>query len=420
MRASIALLGLVTLLAAVSPASAHRAPAPAPADGGADADADALAKPRARLLRTASGAVLRVRARVRDGVWEIERDRVWSALPDGLVTGSALEADVLADWRRRLHAARDDETARVALVEWGLEQGLIEEALATLDGTLAAGDSVEAARAVLRRHAWRVGVPRASEAADEALETALDEVFAFGARATPSLRELLVLDCEQLDIAALRALRERLEPALVGADPGARAFAALMFTRLFGGEARAALQRRALVDRAADVRHQASLALRAAEDATVIVPLVDALASEHPTIRVHAAQALGTMGYAAAVGPLVSALAFAPAGGGGSAGPRSSVFFGRQIAFVQGIEAEIAQNAAIGAPIIGTLQEGVTLDARVHGVSSSGPSAARAIDEALRRLTGADPGRSARAWARWWEENEANWPARDFWASLAR
>jgi len=382
---------------------------------------DDPARTRPRLLQTVDGGVLRARARMRDGTWELRRDGEWTRLPAGLVTASALEEDVLARWRRRLHEAGEAVAARAAVAEWGLEQGLTAEALGVLDTLLAAGGAaIHPPREVLERQGWRLDVPRAGPGGHAPPER-IDAMLAFGARATPALRELVVLDCERLDLKTLRTLRARLDEELVAAEPGRRAFAALLFARLFGGDATGALQRRALVDRSPRVRHRSSLALRAAEDATVIVPVVEALASPHPTVRTHAADALGTMGYPEAVEPLVSALAYAPAAGGSGvgSGPRASVFFGRQRAFVQGFDAEVANGAVIAEPLIGTLQEGATLDVQVHGVSS-GAAPVRAIDAALRRLTGADPGRGERAWRRWWERNKGNWPGRDFWASLER
>ena len=133
-------------------------------------------------------------------------------------------------------------------------------------------------------------------------------------------------------------------------------------------------------------------------------------------MRTHAAEALGTMLEPAAVEPLVAyyvALSEAGKAGGGGGGARAMAFFGTQRAFVQGFNANVAAQAAIADPIIGTLQEGASLDARVLATSGGGAlnTEKAAARGALQRITGADPGRSSQAWTRWWQRHGDEWRA---------
>ena len=114
------------------------------------------------------------------------------------------------------------------------------------------------------------------------------------------------------------------------------------------------------------------------------------------------------MNYASAVGPLVKTLQ-------SSSGYRpaaSNIFVGRQIAYVQDFDVEVAQAEAIADPLVNVLIEGSVLDVRVMGVSASNTTLERsAIRNSLTRLTGAKVARTSRAWQKWWDENGADWNA---------
>jgi hypothetical protein len=213
------------------------------------------------------------------------------------------------------------------------------------------------------------------------------------------------------------ALRADLEQLLDSKSSGERAFAALALRRLLPPrECNQAevetLMRRSVIDIAPDVRQQASLALRDNGEPAVILPVVACLASRNREVRINAAESLGQMGYPQAVFPLVERLLAAPARDGGEWRPRANVFVGNQISYVAGFDVEVAQNAAIGKPLVGVIQEGASLDATVMGVSGGaggGLSEAQTLVTALRRLTGEDAGNTKGAWKAWWEKNREKW-----------
>jgi hypothetical protein len=131
-----------------------------------------------------------------------------------------------------------------------------------------------------------------------------------------------------------------------------------------------------------------------------------------------AAEALGHMGYPAAVPALVAALPVVRArpaqGGGGSArGPAGHVHVGSQVAYVRDYDVEIAQGASIADPIVDVVTSGVVLDGRSMGVTTyTFVTHERVIARSLSRLTGEDAGDSPRAWERWWAEHGAEWAER--------
>jgi hypothetical protein len=158
-----------------------------------------------------------------------------------------------------------------------------------------------------------------------------------------------------------------------------------------------------------EVRNESSLGLRAADDPRACGAVVQALANKIPLVRQHAIEALGNMGYSAAVEPLVTLMTTANAaqGGGSGGGPvRANIYIGLQTAYVQDFNVEIAQAASIADPIVGLLQHGVVFDVGAGGVSSVPITteiwtAARSLG----RLTGARIGADPPAWERWWKEN---------------
>jgi hypothetical protein len=156
--------------------------------------------------------------------------------------------------------------------------------------------------------------------------------------------------------------------------------------------------------------------LRAVDDPGVIVPIVRVLEKcESADLRRNAAESLGEMGYAAAVQPLIARLA-AAASDAGSAGrlPHSYIFVGRQIAYIQDFDVEVAQFQAVADPQVGVFIEGSTLDAAVAGVQSTEVAVeVAAARTALERLTHASPGKTSKAWLSWWEANGSKWRSED-------
>ena len=87
------------------------------------------------------------------------------------------------------------------------------------------------------------------------------------------------------------------------------------------------------------------------------------------------AEALGVAGYPAAVPVLKAQLArlTSPAKASGqTAPPRSHIFVGKQTAYVQDFDVEVAQASAIADPQVNALNQGAVLDVRVIAVTSGG------------------------------------------------
>lgn len=391
--------GLATL-ALGAPVSAQEDKGP-PAGEAAREDRGAKA-----ILHLSDGRTLRGRAREvaeeEGGGWELLQDGDWVRLPAASLARVALERDVLAQAKKlERELGRDAEPVRrVAYADWLLAEGLYEEALRALDRVLTEAPDQAQALALLERADVRLALPQPQDFARYA---------AAAARYGPSGRELA--------IAALRTEPEvpGLFDTVVGEtearDDARRLFAVHTLRRLFPGRGVKELLRRAILDRSSDVRTAAALGLRAAEDEAVIAPAVRALGSRTTAVRQNAAEALGTMGYPAAVEPLYTHLVSLQSGGFGRA-PRANIFIGRQMAYIQDYDVEVAQGAAIADPIINVLLEGDVLDAGVIGVTDYVVQAERSsVRGALSALTGASPGNTTAAWTRWWDENGAAWRA---------
>jgi hypothetical protein len=128
-------------------------------------------------------------------------------------------------------------------------------------------------------------------------------------------------------------------------------------------------------------------------------------------VRTNAIEALATMEYREAVEPLYHHLVALQSGGGTSA-PRVHIFTGRQRAYIQDYDVEVAQFAAIADPVINTLIEGEVLDVAVVGVTEYQVASERAAARrALSELTGATPGDTTVAWQKWWQEHGDDWRA---------
>ena len=91
------------------------------------------ATPQARVIRLASGRVLRGRAIHEQGQWKIATDNGTQTVSDDAVSSAALERDVLSVAKhRRQRIDRDDPDARMSEVRWLRDQGLAHEAMKDL------------------------------------------------------------------------------------------------------------------------------------------------------------------------------------------------------------------------------------------------------------------------------------------------
>jgi len=370
----------------------------------APSETDERARDLKRILHLEGGGTLRGRSRWSEGHWELRNDGGWRALAPGSVSRAVLERDVLAEAKRLGQAAKKGgATLRVALADWMLREGLAEEALAELDRVLVAEPDHAAALKLLASPP----VPLRVSGVDGGPE----EICRAASAASPAVRELLVQRLAEAEEPA--ALEERLAKLLGSHSTRLRALAALGLRRLFPGREVKSLLTRAVLDGSDSVRLEASLALRASGEPAVILPVVRALESTNARVRANSAEALGNMGFEAAVPALITRLASlsnAPAPGGTGTGGRGHIFVGSQVAYVQDFDVEVAQGASIADPQINVLTEGSVLDVRAIGVTVETVAfESRRVRGALQRLTGADPGNTSKSWLDWWEKNQGRW-----------
>lgn len=399
---------------------------------------DVLLDERGRkcLVHLADGRVLRVRARhlrpqsdvpTSTGSWEMRDGRDWKRLPEQLVSRVVLEKDVLQRAKRlESELGRTPEPGRrVAYADWLLREGLMAEGADALRKVLAQDPDQPQALELVRRAALdktlNVSLPALSLQPDR-IEASLGQFGHAAGRSGPLGLELAVLRLSSLHAGAAPHERAEetssapdLEP-LLRAELHAqskqrRTFAARALRRLFPGEEVRPLLGRAILDSSRDVRHEAALALRDVGDEAVLVPAVRALGSKHSAVRDNAVSAMAVMGYPAAVPSLVTHLATLQSVGSGRP-PHSHIFVGRQFAYVQDFDVEVAQGAAVADPIINVGVEGAVLDAAVISTRQTRIQTELAnTRRALTRLTGASPGNTVRAWERWWSENGDAWMA---------
>ena len=176
-----------------------------------------------------------------------------------------------------------------------------------------------------------------------------------------------------------------------------------------GAKSAPQLQRFALLDRSEEVRLQAGWLLGTLNEARSVHPLIDLVTHENATVRVRAAQALGQAGYAAAVPALVASL---QSGGSPDRVPHAHVFFGKQTAYLQDFDVEVAAGSSVADPIVNVLPSGVVLDAGVRSISIERHLIE--VRRSLHQITGHRPGATARSWNRWLERYptvDAGWRA---------
>ena len=358
-----------------------------------------------RILHLRGGGTVRAKSREVDGAWEIQRGQQWQRLERGAVTRVELVRTVLAKARElERHVDRREPATRVPYADWLAREGLLAESLQQLELVLEAAPDQPQALALLAAYPQALAVPGANEASPiDALRVA--------ASSPRTLQELSLLalgkrsDQQQVHAALLQSLDSH--------SPRIRALAALGLRRSAAGSEAKALVTRAVLDGSAQVRKECALALRDARDEAVTLPVLRALGSRTAAVRENAIEALGTMNYPAAVEPLVArlaALASAPGGGGAWKAPASHIFVGKQFAFIQDFDVEVAQGAAVADPQVNTLVEGAVLDVRVIGVSEMTVAVeSRKLRTALQQITGANPGDTSRAWLAWWEQNQSRY-----------
>jgi len=400
MRAVTFLLCTLGSIVGASQVRAQEATEEAPATVSTELD-------RKRLLTLEDGTILRVRSRTQDGVWQQRVGRDWLPLAEQVVT-HRLEREVLAEAKRlEKPIKRKDHAQRAELARWLVQQGLHPEAISQLDRIL--GDEPE------HEGALRVvaGTPIALELPPEAerdMALHLKSLMKTGASGSRATREVALQQLRELGERV--DLRRVIEVELTVPQHRRRQFAAFASRRLYPGEMRQKLATRSILDGWEGVREEASFALRDAEDVSVIGSALHALASSNVNVRANAAAALGSMGYEAAVQPLMSHLAAAVQNGGAPSGTRANLFAGLQTAYVMDYNVEIAQGASIADPIVGVQASGVIFDVRTT-VQISRVVEVQTVMRSLRQLTGQKLPDSPKRWQAWWDENGSEWQALD-------
>jgi hypothetical protein len=154
------------------------------------------------------------------------------------------------------------------------------------------------------------------------------------------------------------------------------------------------------------VRSASLAAAKSIGDPNLLAPLVAAMWASNDQVRLNAEAAVGEAAIPIGVKYLVYRF---EAHGGGA--PRAYFSNIDQVSFIQDFDVEVAQTAFIADPIVGTIQEGVVLDAQVVATSAVGEFTEReVVHSALTRLTGVtDVKNEPGAWAAWWKVHHAEY-----------
>lgn len=324
--------------------------------------------------------------------------------------------------RRRKDLGRDPEpVARLELARWCLDRKLLVEALKQCDEIFdehpghkwtsrflqRARDNGQIAIQLPYRQSedtnydWRANYRYAASLPAAARELALIEL------ATAELDAADEAEAQRMVASELDRQRIIAGELLTSSSPRERRAGCDHLRLTLGGHGLKSLLLMSVRDPHEDVRVAAARALGSSEDPSVLGPLVDALQSDNAGLAERAAVALGYTGLNQAVPAMAhTLLSAAPAANAGTASPNGYVFFGRQQAYVQDFDVEVATGTAIGDPVINVLTEGSVLEARVNGVTTTRVSFRKVLARSIERLTGDDLGSSKRSWEKWWSQSE--------------
>lgn len=331
--------------------------------------------------------------------------------------------------KRAATLAADDAEGHFLLALWCRRQGLAEPMRTELERVLAirpdhagaraalgyekveekwvAGDELLGAKGFVRRDGrWileeEARIAELAAARNRKLsepETKAEELVANAADANPRVakfarKALDSLEWPEVRIPLYRALADR--------DPAVRRTAAELLPAYRSAESVRPLLRSALLDTDETVRTAAVAALKTLDEPGTLFPMVRALASANPSIRMNAAAAVGGLGDVRGIEYLIRTL-----GQNWGPSPRVNIEVLNQVSYIRDFDVEIAQAAQIGDPIVGILREGVILDVRVLGANRKMTTVERrVIRNALANLAGVDRGDEAAAWQEWWGENK--------------
>ncbi|MBK7645386.1 MAG: HEAT repeat domain-containing protein [Planctomycetes bacterium] len=359
-----------------------------------------------RILTLQNGQTIRVVSKLVDGHWEYKNKRGWQELAPGMVTRAQDESAALAQFNTTAKLAEKTNLgARVELAHQALALGLVQEALAELEAVLAQDPDHAGAVALLQREDL-MKVP-AIDAGDES--AAREALIRFAAPLGAAPREIAIHELEKS--ADKPALQDALAKDLGSSIVVRRSFAAHALRRIFPGYAAKSMLLHTVYDPSADVRLSCAQGLKASGNEALIVPLVRTVEDSSSSMaRANAAEALGVIGNLAAVAPLVARLASPPQATSTGRIPHSHIFVGKQTAYVQDFDVEVAQFQAVADPVVNVALEGMVTDAAVSGVNEMQFQVENAtVRNALVKLTGENPGASNKAWVAWWKDNGARW-----------
>jgi HEAT repeat protein len=185
------------------------------------------------------------------------------------------------------------------------------------------------------------------------------------------------------------ALVRPLEKALFAPDPAVRIAAVKTLSRIGDRVALPWLIRSSMFDAKPEVRNAAFRAVRSFRDEDVFFPYARAMYSASPKARIMAAQVLADLDDLRGVDVILRRISF-----GLGASPRVNLMVGAQTSYIRDFDVEIAQAAAIGDPIVGTIRDGIILDFKILGGYGESwvVEQRRAFAGALANLTGRDYG----------------------------
>ena len=357
-----------------------------------DAAPQLLEPDRRRVLFSAEGPQHRGRSRLTSDGWEIYSERSWRPLASE-IKRHVLERELLRQSKSLGQALPKTEGGephpgpQQSYARWQLSNGLYAEALLTLDALFSNHPNQESALDLLR------GLPLPSELptlraqdADE-IKRALKLALSFAKDKGPAHRELAIRR-----IGELREPQRTLTPFLKAGRTHERALAAHGLRRLAPTQSLEPLLQRCALDGSEEVRRESALALAATGEEGVTIPLIRALSSRHSSVRANSAESLGVAGFPAALPALRAQLAKAtakPKANSTSAPPRNHIFVGKQTAYVQDFDVEVAQASAVADPVVNALSQGTVLDVRVLAVTSAGATTRRelrALQAAIAKL----------------------------------
>jgi len=216
----------------------------------------------------------------------------------------------------------------------------------------------------------------------------------------PQVRKLAAGQLSEVPDAAL--LRP-LEKALYAPDPAMRITAVKTLSRIGDRVALPWLIRSSMYDAKKDVRDTAFRAVRSFRDEDVFFPYARAMYSKSPRARIMAAHALADLDDLRGVDVILRRISF-----GLGAAPRVNIMVGTQTSYIRDFDVEIAQSAAIGDPIVGTIRDGIILDFKILGGYGETwvVEQRKAFASALSNLTGRDYGQNWKLYEKYAKEKQ--------------